>query len=185
MYMFRQKIAKGIVKLIGWKCECLTPDYDKCILVVAPHTSNWDFIMGEVGYTALGRSANFVIKEGWMKWPIGPLIRKLGGIPVDRSRANHFTDQIADIYRTHQTFRMAITPEGTRKRNPKWKKGFYHIAMKAEVPIVLVKIDYGKKLMSLFHVFEPTGDEMADIKAIQKMFKGVTAKHPQQFALPE
>lgn len=178
-----KKTAQLLLKLMGWKCEALTPDFDKSILLVAPHTSNWDFIMGKLGYTALGRNANFVIKREWTKGLFGPLIKSLGGIGVDRSKANRFTDQIADLFKTSKTFNLAITPEGTRKRTTKWKKGFYHIALKAEVPIVLVRIDYGKKEMSLFEVFHPTGDEHADMKTVQQKYKGVTAKHPSQFSI--
>jgi len=181
--MIAQKIAQRILKLMGWKYESLTPDFDKCILVVAPHTSNQDFFMGKLGYTALGRNANFVIKKEWMIWPIGILIKKLGGIGVDRSKVTRFTDQIAEIYRIHDKFTLAITPEGTRKRNPKWKKGFYHIAIKAQIPIVLVKIDYKKKYIALFEVFTPTGDEIADIKAIQQKYKEVSGKYPDQFSI--
>lgn len=180
-----QKISQILLRLMGWKYEALTPDFDKCILLVAPHTSNWDFLMGKIGYTAMGRNANFVIKREWLVWPVGILFKKLGGIGVDRDKANHFTDQIAEIYRTRDKFSLAITPEGTRKRNPKWKKGFYHIAMKAQVPIVLVKIDYKEKYMALFEVFTPTGDEHADIKAIQQKYKGVTGKYPDQFSIGE
>jgi 1-acyl-sn-glycerol-3-phosphate acyltransferase len=180
-----QKFAQLLLKLMGWKCEAFTPDFDKCILVVAPHTSNIDFLMGEIGYTAIGRKANFVIKKEWVDGPFGFLIKKLGGIGVNRIKVSHFTDQIAEIFRTQDKFCLAITPEGTRKKNPKWRKGFYHIAMKAQVPIVLVKIDYGKKYMSLFEVFTPTGDEHADIKAIQQRFKDATAKHPDQFSIGE
>ena len=157
---------------------------DKCVICVAPHTSNWDFIMGKLGYTALGRNANFVIKQEWLKGPAGGLLTKLGGIGVDRSKPSQFTDQMAELYRTRTKFNLAITPEGTRKANPKWKKGFYHIAMKAQVPIALVKIDYAKKEMILFDVFTPTGDEQADIFAIQQKYAGVTAKYPEKFVLP-
>jgi len=178
-----RKIAQLLLNLMGWKYEALTPDFDKCILLVAPHTSNWDFLMGKLGYMAMGRKANFVIKKEWMVWPIGILVKKIGGIGVDRSKANRFTDQIAEIYQKSEQFSLAITPEGTRKRNSKWKKGFYHIAIKAQVPIVLVKIDYKEKYMALFEVFTPTGDEQADIKAIQEKYKGVTGKYPDQFSI--
>jgi 1-acyl-sn-glycerol-3-phosphate acyltransferase len=183
MAMISKKIAGFILNILGWECEALTPDFDKCVLVVAPHTSNWDFPLGELGYAVMGRTANFVIKEEWMTGPIGILFRKLGGIGVDRKNPSHFTDHVADIFRSQKTFRLAITPEGTRKRNPKWKKGFYHIAIKAQVPIVLVKIDYKEKKMSLFDVFTPTGDEAADIKAIKQRYKGATARHPDQFSI--
>lgn len=181
--MLKQKIAQIILDFLGWKCEALTPNFDKCVLVVAPHTSNWDFYLGKLAYTALGRNASFVIKKQWMFWPIGLLVTKLGGIPVDRSKVTRFTDQIAEIFRTREKFCLGITPEGTRKKNPKWKKGFYHIAIKAQVPIVLVKIDYKEKYLGLFEVFTPTGDEVADIKAIKQRYKGVTGKHPDQFSI--
>jgi len=182
--MFAQGLCKGILKIIGWKWETSVPEMDKCVICVAPHTSNWDFIMGKLAYTALGRPSNFVIKQEWLKGPIGKLLIKLGGIGVDRSKPSQFTDQMAELYKTRKQFNLAITPEGTRKANPKWKKGFYHIAMKAQVPIALVKIDYAKKEMLLFDVFHPTGDEQADIFAIQQKYVGVTAKHPENFVLP-
>lgn len=182
--MFAQGLCKGILKLFGWKWVTSIPDMDKCVICVAPHTSNWDFIMGKLAYTAMGRNANFVIKQEWLNGPVGGLLTKLGGIGVDRSKPSQFTDQMAELYRTRTKFNLAITPEGTRKANPKWKKGFYHIAMKAHVPIALVKIDYAKKEMTLFEIFTPTGDEQADIFAIQQKYVGVTAKHPEKFVLP-
>lgn len=162
----------------------MVPAIDKCVICVAPHTSNWDFIMGKLGYTALGRNANFVIKKEWMKGLPGTILSKLGGIGVDRSKPSFFTDQMAELYRTRDKFSLAITPEGTRKANPKWKKGFYHIAVKANVPIYLVRIDYKKKEMCVFDVFVPTGNEQADIFEIQQRYAGVTARHPKQFVLP-
>jgi 1-acyl-sn-glycerol-3-phosphate acyltransferase len=181
--MLGKKIAQLILSIMGWKIEALTPDFDKCILLVAPHTSNWDFLLGKLGYAAIGRKANFVIKKEWMVGLAGIIFRKLGGIGVDRHNPSHFTDYIADIFRSEKAFRLAITPEGTRKRNPRWKKGFYHIAIKAQVPIVLVKMDYKEKRMSLFDVFTPTGNEAEDIKAVKLRYKGATGKHPDQFSI--
>lgn len=178
-----QKLSRLILRLLGWSWEAKTPDFNKCILVVAPHTSNWDFLLGKLGYTAMGRNANFIIKKEWMIWPLSILFKKLGGIPVDRSKASKFTDQITELFQKMDIFNVAITPEGTRKRNPKWKRGFYVISLKAKVPISLVSIDYAKKKVSLFDVFEPTGDEHADMEAIKQKFKGVVAKHPENFAI--
>jgi 1-acyl-sn-glycerol-3-phosphate acyltransferase len=183
--MIAQTFCQRLLRLMGWKWEAKVPELDKSVLMVAPHTSNWDFIMGKLCYTAMGRNANFVIKEEWMKGPAGWILKKLGGIGVDRSKVQYFTDNVAELFHTHEHFNVAITPEGTRKPNPKWKKGFYHIAMKAGVPIVLVKIDYGIKTVSLFHIFYPTGNEKVDIEAIQEMYRGVTGKHPKNFVLPE
>ncbi|NLE31819.1 MAG: acyltransferase [Bacteroidales bacterium] len=179
-----QGIARFMLKVCGWTCSAHTPDYKKSVLVVAPHTSNWDFVWGKLGYTALGRNANFVIKQEWINVPVlGYLLKKMGGIPVDRSKVSHFTDHIAELYRQREAFNVAITPEGTRKRNPRWKRGFYHIAIKAQVPIILVTIDYGKKHMSLSAEFTPTGDEHADIKAVMNHFKDITPKHPENFSI--
>lgn len=182
--MFAQGLCKGILRLFGWSWYAAIPELDKYVICVAPHTSNWDFIMGKLGYTALGRNANFVIKQEWLKGPVGKMLINLGAIGVDRSKPSMFTDQMAELYRTRTRFHLAITPEGTRKANPKWKKGFYHIAIKAGVPIALVKIDYKKKQMHLFDLFTPTGDEQADIFAIQQKYVDVTAKHPEKFVLP-
>lgn len=183
--MFAQKFCKGLLGLLGWKIEANVPDLKKSVLMVAPHTSNWDFLLGKVSYTALGRNADFLIKNEWMKGPIGRILANMGGIGVDRGKALHFTDMMAEEYAKRDRFNLAITPEGTRKPNPKWKKGFYQIAVKAGVPIVLVKLDYGNKKVSFFHLFEPTGNEKEDIYTIQQMYRGVVAKHPENFVLPE
>lgn len=179
-----QKLAQLILRVLGWRYEITTPDFKQAVIVVAPHTSNSDFILGKLGYMALGRYAHFVIKKEWIKAPlIGPLLKKIGGVPVDRDKASHFTDQIADEFKKDANFCIAITPEGTRKRNPRWKRGFYHIATKAGVPIVLVKIDYGQKIMSVFDLFTPTGDEHADIKAVKEKFRGAIGRHPENFSI--
>ncbi len=179
-----RKLAQLILRLFGWKFEVNVPDFKQAVIVVAPHTSNWDFLLGKLGYTAMGRFAYFAIKKEWIEIPvIGALLKKIGGIPVDRSKASHFTDQIANLFQNDPNFCIAITPEGTRKLNPRWKRGFYHIAVKAGVPIALVKIDYGKKVLSLFEMFQPTGDEHADIKAVKEKFRGVVAKHPENFSI--
>lgn len=178
-----QKLAQFILRLTGWKYEITVPDFKQAVIVVAPHTSNWDFILGKLGYTALGRFAHFAIKKEWVTAPlVGPLIKKMGGIPVDRSKASHFTDQIAAEFTKDPNFCIAITPEGTRKRVTRWKRGFYHIAVKAGVPIVLVKIDYRQKTMSVFHVIHPTDDEQAVIKLVKEKFRGVVARHPENFS---
>ena len=183
--MVAQKICQGILHLFGWKWEATAPDIKKCVLCVAPHTSNWDFVIGRLGYTALGRNADFVIKKEWMKGPAGCILRKMGGIGVDRSKAHRFTDHMAELYQKRDILNLAVTPEGTRKATPKWKKGFYHIALKANVPIIMVKIDYKTKTISLFDTFYPTGDETNDIWNIQQLFKDVTPRNPKNFILPE
>ncbi len=109
----------------------------------------------------------------------------MGGVPVDRSRKSSVTQQVVDMFNTRSTFHIAITPEGTRKRVKKWKMGFYHIAVQANVPIQLAYFDYAKKEIGITRIFYPTGDEKKDLKEIQSFFKGATARFPDQFYLPE
>jgi len=180
----KKRFSRFLLKCAGWKAVALTPDYNKCVLVVAPHTSNWDFIVGKLAYNALGRQGHFLIKKEWFRFPFKFFFKSIGGIPVDRGKKNQrMTDTIIDLYSKYDHFSLGITPEGTRKPNAKWKRGFYHIALGAKVPIVLVKLDYGNKCASLFQVFHPSGDEEADILAIKEAYRGVRAKNPKQFLI--
>jgi len=152
-------------------------------LVVAPHTSNWDFVVGKLAYNALGREGNFLIKKEWFRFPFNYFFKAIGGIPVDRGKRQRMTEAIIDLFSERDHFCLGITPEGTRKPNARWKRGFYHIAINAKVPIVLVKLDYGNKCVTLFRVFHPSGDEEADIRAVKEAYRGVRAKHPKQFLI--
>lgn len=181
-----KKLASIIVKIIGWKIDIKTPIYDKSLFVVAPHTSNLDFLVGYFCYCSLGYKSHFIIKKSWFNFPvIGYLLKKAGGIGVDRKKAKGFTNEIIKEFHSRDVFHVAITPEGTRKRVKKWKKGFYLIAEGAKVPIILIKMDYKYKLITFFEVFTPTGDINADMKCIQEKFKGVTARHPENFSTGE
>lgn len=177
----KKKISQFILKTIGWKVENIIPDVPKCVIVVAPHTSNFDFIIGKLAYTSIGRTAHFLIKKSWFVFPLNILFRSIGGIPVERDKRTSITDALAEEFKKRDRFQIAITPEGTRKRVTKWKKGFYYIALKAEVPIVLIAFDYAKKTISFLDVFHPTGNVKKDIKTIRSKYNGVEAKHPEQF----
>lgn len=166
---------------MGWKIENVIPDIPKCVIVVAPHTSNCDFIMGKLAYTSLGRTANFLIKKSWFFFPFNIFFHSIGGIPVDRNKKTSVTDTLAEEFKKRKYFQLAVTPEGTRKRVTEWKKGFYFIALKAHVPIVLVALDYSTKTITFKDIFQPTGDVEKDIKYIQSQFVGVKGKHPQNF----
>lgn len=166
---------------MGWKIENVFPDVPKCVIVVAPHTSNFDFIIGKLAYTSLGRTAHFLIKKSWFFFPLNIFFRSIGGVPVERNKNTSITDSIAEEFKKRDQFQIAITPEGTRKRVTHWKKGFYYIAMKAEVPIVLIAFDYAKKTVSFLDVFHPTGNINEDIKAIRSLYDGVEARYPEQF----
>jgi 1-acyl-sn-glycerol-3-phosphate acyltransferase len=178
-----QKISSFILKIAGWKAVVSVKEPSKSIVCVAPHTSNWDFVIGKLSYWSLGRNASFLMKKSWFFFPLGNLLRAMGGVPVDRSKRTSVTQQMADEFSRREEFHLAITPEGTRGLVHKWKMGFYHIAVKANVPIQIAYFDYGKKEMGVKDIFYPTGDEKADIEKIRSYYKDVTAKNPKNFSV--
>ena len=181
-----QRVARFLLPLVGWSVEGDLPDAPKFVIVVAPHTSNWDVPVGLLCAYALGLlfpwPYGFMVKAPVFRWPlVGPLVRWLGGIPIDRRAPNNVVDQMADAFQQHERLMLAITPEGTRKKTTYWKSGFYHIALKARVPIVLAYLDYGRKVSGLGPTIWPSGDADADLELIRDFYAGVTAKFPHQF----
>ncbi len=178
-----KSICNFILRLIGWKITGLNNLPDKCVICVAPHTSNWDLPLGLIVYKAMGRKASFLIKKEWFFFPMNLLFKLLGGIPVDRSRKSSLTEQMAEIYSKRDKFQLAITPEATRKANSEWKKGFYFIAMEADVPIVIAALDYGKKEANFKQIIMPTGNVEGDIAKIKALYKDVVARRPEHFSI--
>lgn len=177
-------LAGRILKLAGWRVELSVPDFPKCIICVAPHTSNWDFVFGKLAYASVGRQAGFLMKESWFVWPLGYFFRALGGVPVPRkNKRSSLTEAVSRMFKDTTRLHLAITPEGTRSRNDKWHTGFLRIAAEANVPIILGVLDYGKKLITLTDVFEPTGDVEADMRTVKEFYKGATGKYPDKFAI--
>ncbi len=168
-------------KVLGFTAEETVEKPQKYIVALAPHTSNWDFIVGIFYCYSIGTPCNFMMKKDWFFWPLGSLMRKLGGIPVDRSHKNHLTDQLAESAKSSDTFRLCITPEGTRKAQAEWKRGFYYIAQKADIPILLYGLDYERRLLSCTKMLRPTGDVDKDMVTIKLYFSQFRAKHPKQF----
>lgn len=168
---------------LGYTKEVTVEHPDKYIICLAPHTSNWDFIYGQLYCRAEGMTCNFLMKKEWFFWPLGPLFRKMGGIPVFRQKHMSMTDALAETAKKAETFHLTITPEGTRKRNPDWKKGFYFIALKAEMPILLYALDYEKKKIVCTRSFTPTGDVDKDMVEIKQYYKDFKGKKPELFAI--
>jgi 1-acyl-sn-glycerol-3-phosphate acyltransferase len=178
------KISNFIyTKLLGWTIQNIQPEVPKCIIAVAPHTSNWDFIIGKLAYSSLGRKSQFLMKKEWFVFPFGLIFKAMGGIPVVRSKHTSMTDTLAAEFSKHDQLQIAVTPEGTRKRVTEWKKGFYYIALKANVPIVLVGLDYKQKAAIFLDTFFPTGDVDADMVKIKSYFEGIVGKYPENFAI--
>ena len=138
-------------RLLGWKTNVTVPNYDKCVICAAPHTTNFDLFIGKLFYGALGRKTSFMMKKEWFFFPLGLIFKAVGGIPVD----------------------------------PNWKKGFYYISLKAQVPIVLIGIDYEKKTISATKAIMPSGDINKDMREIKLYYKDFKGKHPENFALGE
>ena len=149
---------------------------------MAPHTSNWDFILGELAYTSIGRKAGFLMKEAWFVWPLGCFFRAIGGIPVPKKRGASLSHEIVEKFKHSDRLVLAITPEGTRSANAKWRHGFLHIAMEADVPLLLGALDFKTKTIEIKTRFEPTGDVEADIRSIKRFYSRFTAKYPEKFS---
>lgn len=182
---FLQQFGRFLLPLIGWKIvgqSLLTePQY---VVVVAPHTSNWDLPIGLVCAHAFGFfrgwQCGFMVKESATQWPvIGPLIRKFGGIPIRRHAAQDVVDQMVAAFQHNSHLLVAITPEGTRARRDYWKTGFYRIALKANVPLALAFIDYKRRVAGVGQVFTPSGDIAADFEILRQFYDQVTALYPQ------
>jgi len=178
-----QKLSAWILKTAGWKAIVTVAEPPKSVICVAPHTSNWDFPIGELFYLALGRKSSFLIKKSWFFFPLNYVFDALGGVPVDRRKSTSVTQQMVEEFEKRDYFHLAITPEGTRSLSTKWKMGFYYIAVGANVPIQLAYIDYKKKEVAIKELFYPTGNEEADLAKIQSYYKDVHAKFPEKFNL--
>lgn len=174
-----------LFRLAGWKEHVTEPRPQKCIICLAPHTSNWDFIIGKTYYTALGLTSNFLMKREWFFWPLGSIFRRMGGIPVERSRHTSMTDQLAAAALKAPRFSLAVTPEGTRSQVTHWKRGFYFIALKAQLPILLYAIDYPTRTIVCTRTIHPTGNLQADMHSIMEYYKQFKGKNPQNFSLDE
>jgi 1-acyl-sn-glycerol-3-phosphate acyltransferase len=140
-------------------------------------------VYGWLGLRSLGIRSRFLIKKEMFVWPLGPLIRAMGAIPVDRGQRNNMVDYVAGLFDKYEDLAFVITPEGTRKYNARWKRGFYHIAMKANVPILVGYLDYAKKEGGVGMVIEPSGDFEKDFKTIEDFYRDKTARHPENFNL--
>ena len=176
-------LAGWILKKMGWRFEVNIPPTPKCVICVAPHTSNWDFIVGEVGIRSVGMSSGFLMKDTWFFFPLGYIMKSLGGIPVKQHTHTNVSEHVVEAFNRREHLWVAVTPEGTRSANPNWHKGFLHIARDAGVPVVLAYIDYEQKVACVDRIFEMSGDVDADMTTIKAYYANHQAKHPEKFVL--
>ena len=177
-------ISQKILWLAGWEIVGRIPDgIKKCVIIVAPHTSNLDFLIGRLAFNILGINVRFLIKKELFKFPYKGLLKFLGGIPVDRSKSNDMVNQLVNMFQKYESLAITITPEGTRKLNRKWKRGFYQIALKANIPIILGFLDYKNKRGGVGPMFHPCGNYEDDLKEIEKFYLDKSARFPENFNL--
>ena len=176
-----------LFRLRGWKVVgSMPPGVKKAVLIFAPHTSNWDAFYGLASVFSLNLSIRFVIKKEVMFFPLNLLLRRLGAIPVDRKRdrtqaqRTSVVSLIVSLFAKHSSLIVAIAPEGTRRYAPRWKQGFYQIALQAQVPIVLGYLDYANKQIGYGPAFYPTGNFDEDLQKIQAFYKDKMGKYPAQ-----
>ncbi len=167
-------------KIFKWKAVGTIPEnVKKCVIIAVPHTSWWDFLLGIFSRTIIDREIGFVAKKELFVFPFNYFFTWTGGRALDRSKGQNKVDAIAEVFNNHEVFRLALSPEGTRKKVTEWKTGFYYIALKANVPIVPVAFDYGKKEVVYHEPFYPTNDLEADLKILHAYFKDVKGKIPE------
>lgn len=167
-------------QLMGWKIKgSIDLNIKKCVLMTMPHTSWHDFYLGIFTRAITGLDMHFIAKKELFKFPFAGYFRWMGGEPLDRTGGLNKVDTIATIFEKKQVFRLAISPEGTRKKVTELKTGFYYISLKANVPIIPVTFNFGDKEVNLGKPFYPTGNYDADMKLILPHFKGVKGKVPE------
>jgi len=183
--MWRKFCNWLLYKRMGWSVNVTEDHPDKYIICLAPHTSNWDFILGQLYAGAQGMKSNFLMKKEWFFWPLGSLFKRLGGIPVHRQKKSSMTDAMAETAKAAKTFHLCITPEGTRSKTTEWKKGFYFIALKAGIPILLYGVDYERRLIQCTKTIIPSGDLDSDMREIKLYYQHFKGKKPENFTIGE
>lgn len=184
--MSKEWMSRFLLRMAGWKVEITAPRRDKCVICVAPHTSNADFILGLLAYRSLGRKANFLMKEFWFFFPLKYLLKALGGIPVaPKGSGGSLTEQVIADFRKRGYMNLAVTPEGTRSAVTQWRHGFLYIALGAGVPIQLGVIDYHNKTVEIKEEFHPTGNIENDMKRVKDFYRSRknAARYPEKFEL--
>lgn len=175
---FLRRVGRLGMRLLGWRVEGEFPDLPKFVIIVAPHTSNWDFITALFCDLALDLAAGFLAKHTIFVGPFGRWLKSLGGIPVVRSASHNVVSQVAAEFARRDQMVLAIAPEGTRRKVETWKSGYWHIARAAGVPIVPVGLDFAKRAAVIGPLHYPTESIEDDEAVFRKYFAGITPKRP-------
>ena len=177
-------LFKIFFKIKGFKItEPIPAHIKKCVVIAAPHTSNWDFVYAIAAINLFGLKLNYLIKKELFRWPLKSYLLKTGGIAIERKKSNNFVENTIQLFNQRENLILVIPPKGTRSSVSKWKSGFYHIALGADVPLFLGYIDYKKKTAGFGKSVKLTGDKPTDLKIIRDFYSDKTAKHPEKFSL--
>lgn len=180
-------ICKFLMRLWGWKAVNGLMPHKKAIIIGVPHTSAWDFVISYLYYTSVGGVAHVVIKKEFFFWPVGYFLRKMGAIPVDRSKGTSVVKQIIDEMNSRDMMHLAITPEGTRKLTKRWKAGFHTIAKATGATVYLGFFDFGRKEIGWIDTLDLADDPKEDIKRMKAYYRerGLVGRHPELFTTDE
>jgi 1-acyl-sn-glycerol-3-phosphate acyltransferase len=173
---FTRWLGRTTLRLLGWRTEGAFPDRSHLVVIAAPHSSGWDFVIGIAFMMAIGVRIRFIGKTELFRGPVGWLLRTMGGVPVDRANPEGIIDQVVGEFNRTPGMVLGLAPEGTRRHGARWKTGFYRIAAKARVPIVPGFFDWSRKTVGLLPAFAPTGDMPNDIAAIQELYASFTRR---------
>lgn len=184
-------ISKGILRLFGWKVDeqHIPAEAVRCVMIAAPHTSNWDLWYARFAFFVMRIPLKFTIKREWMRFPLNLLIGPMGGIGIDRrshregrKEAGSYIAIMANLFRDKNRLALLVTPEGTRSKRSEWKMGFYHVARKANVPICLGYLDYERKVAGVGGPVFLSDDMEADLQKIMAFYQHIPAKYPEKFS---
>jgi 1-acyl-sn-glycerol-3-phosphate acyltransferase len=173
--------ARALLRLCGWRMTGALPDVPRMVIIAAPHTSNWDFVLGVLCMYACGFRVSFLGKDTLFRGPLGWFMRWLGGHPVDRSSPRGVVEQTVQAIQAAPQFILALAPEGTRQRVIEWRTGFYRVAEAAGLPVVLGYFDYGRKEVGFGPIMTPSGNLEADMAEIQTFYRGKRGRRPELF----
>jgi len=182
--LIMRNISRFYFFVTGWKLiGQIPPDTQKCILVAAPHTSNYDFGYSRAALYILNARVKYLAKKELFNSPLGFIFRLTGGISVERDKSANMVDRMVELFNNSSEMIIMLAPEGSRKLKGKWKTGFYQAAMKAKVPIVLASLDYKKKIANVGIHFYPTGDYAKDMEQVVEFYRTVTPRYPDKFVI--
>jgi 1-acyl-sn-glycerol-3-phosphate acyltransferase len=166
------RLAGALLRLIGWRPVLVPPPRSQSVIIVYPHTSNWDFVVGMLGRAAIELRCHFAAKDTLFRGPFGAWLRRIGGIPVNRREPTGFVGQLAREFERRAEFHIVFTPEGTRAKTEHWKTGFYRLALAARVPLGLAFIDYARREVGVGGWLDLSGNQEADLDRIRAFYAG-------------